>query len=216
MELIVGWFSSINVEWQVLIVSTAMGLTVWISRLSFKALRSRRTHAGPSFVDQAAIDLAGAGDFEGLMSEALRLIIDATGTDYNQVFLVSTSEFSKQLLCSARAVPSHKQDYSVVAFSGLLGIAISSGRTINVPDVRKRIGYLQAVLETRSELVVPIKIEGRVVGVINSESERVNHYDASVTLAIERVAAALGANLNRVGWHESHSATATKSRLAPG
>lgn len=149
--------------------------------------------------------LEKAADLQSLLEAALQVTISATGTDYNQIFLVSTQSHSKQLVCVARRVASGKQDYRIAAFSGLLGKSVESGRVVSVPDTRERINYMQAVLETRSELVVPIKIEGRIVGLINSESETVGHYGNDHEKVLLRLAKAIGANLHRVGWHENMS-----------
>lgn len=147
--------------------------------------------------------LASAADIETLLDDALSIVTKATGTDYNQIFLVSTERHSKHLVCVARHVAPGKQDYRIAAFDGLLGKAIESGRVVNVPDVTKRTGYMNAVVETRSELVVPITIEGKVVGVINSESERYRHFSPERQATVLKTARALGNNLHRVGWSES-------------
>lgn len=147
--------------------------------------------------------LGMAADLQSLLETALDITSSSMETDYNQIFLVSTQSHSKQLVCVARRVAKGKQDYRIAAFSGLLGKSVESGRAINVPDTRERVNYMQAVLETRSELVVPIKIEGRIVGLMNSESEIVGHYQANHEKVLFRVADSVGANLHRVGWHES-------------
>jgi L-methionine (R)-S-oxide reductase len=53
---------------------------------------------------------------------------------------------------------------------GICGAAASSGETLVVDDVNADPRYLACSLETRSEIVVPIKREGRVLGEIDIDS----------------------------------------------
>ncbi len=53
---------------------------------------------------------------------------------------------------------------------GICGAAASSGRTIVVDDVRSDPRYLACSIETRSEIVVPIFVKGRVVGELDIDS----------------------------------------------
>jgi L-methionine (R)-S-oxide reductase len=53
---------------------------------------------------------------------------------------------------------------------GICGAAASSGKTIVVDDVRKDSRYLACSLETKSEIVVPIFVRGRVVGELDIDS----------------------------------------------
>jgi L-methionine (R)-S-oxide reductase len=53
---------------------------------------------------------------------------------------------------------------------GICGAAASSGKTIVVDDVSKDPRYLACSLETKSEIVVPIFIKGRVAGELDIDS----------------------------------------------
>lgn len=53
---------------------------------------------------------------------------------------------------------------------GICGAAASSGRTIIVDDVSKDPRYLACSLETKSEIVVPIFVHGKVVGELDIDS----------------------------------------------
>lgn len=60
---------------------------------------------------------------------------------------------------------------------GICGAAASSGRTIIVDDVSKDPRYLACSLETKSEIVVPIFVHGKVVGELDIDS----HFPAAFT-----------------------------------
>jgi L-methionine (R)-S-oxide reductase len=53
---------------------------------------------------------------------------------------------------------------------GICGAAASSGQTVVVDDVNKDPRYLACSLETKSEIVVPIFVHGRVVGELDIDS----------------------------------------------
>jgi len=53
---------------------------------------------------------------------------------------------------------------------GICGAAASSGETVVVDDVRRDPRYLACSLETKSEIVVPIFVHGRVVGELDIDS----------------------------------------------
>lgn len=55
---------------------------------------------------------------------------------------------------------------------GICGAAASSGETLIVDDVSADSRYLACSLETRSEIVVPIKRDGKVLGEIDIDSDR--------------------------------------------
>jgi L-methionine (R)-S-oxide reductase len=58
---------------------------------------------------------------------------------------------------------------------GICGAAASSGKTIVVDDVSKDPRYLACSLETRSEIVVPIFVNGEVAGELDIDS----HFSAA-------------------------------------
>lgn len=61
---------------------------------------------------------------------------------------------------------------------GICGAAASSGRTVVVDDVNSDPRYLACSLETKSEIVVPVFVRGKVVGELDIDS----HFAAAFTL----------------------------------
>jgi len=60
---------------------------------------------------------------------------------------------------------------------GICGAAASSGQTVVVDDVSKDTRYLACSLETKSEIVVPIFVDGEVAGELDIDS----HFPAAFT-----------------------------------
>lgn len=151
-------------------------------------------------------ELQQARSFEELLTLTVRLLEKETLTDYNQIFLTSVSAYGQHLIAVADVISGFKQRYRVAALGGILGRCFQTGEVANVGDVRTRPGYFQAVPATRSELVVPIRSQKAVVGVLNSESEERDHYTAQRQTSAVAIADALGASLPEFGWSPGRAA----------
>jgi GAF domain-containing protein len=68
--------------------------------------------------------------------------------------------------------------FDVAVGQGLIGEVAASGERIVAADVRKEPRYrlVASLSETRSEVVIPLKLEGRVLGVLDVQSDRVNGF----------------------------------------
>jgi L-methionine (R)-S-oxide reductase len=71
---------------------------------------------------------------------------------------------------------------------GICGAAAASGRTEIVDDVGSDERYLACFSSTRSEIVVPISFEGRVVGEIDVDSDAPAAFTDEDRVLLERVA----------------------------
>jgi len=62
---------------------------------------------------------------------------------------------------------------------GVTGWVAQRGQPLRVPDVKADRRYVPARQSVRSELAVPLEIEGQVMGVLNVDSDRVNAFSAA-------------------------------------
>ena len=78
---------------------------------------------------------------------------------------------------------------------GIVGEAAASKQTVLVDDVRTMKNYIAANESVRSELAVPLIVKGRVIGVIDIESEQVGYFQEEqrrlLELTASRVAVAI-------------------------
>ena len=72
---------------------------------------------------------------------------------------------------------------------GVCGTALAQARTQLVPDVHAFPGHIACDGASRSELVVPLRIDGRVVGVIDLDSPTPARFTEIERDLIERIAA---------------------------
>ena len=79
---------------------------------------------------------------------------------------------------------------------GICGAAAQSGRTEIVDDVSQDDRYLACFLSTRSEIVVPIKKDGRIIGEIDVDSDAPHAFDKEDAAFLEKVASLLVQHLS--------------------
>jgi putative methionine-R-sulfoxide reductase with GAF domain len=82
---------------------------------------------------------------------------------------------------------------------GICGAAAASGQTEVVDDVNADPRYLACFPSTRSEIVVPISYEGRVVGEIDIDSDQPAAFGTEDRTFLERVALLISPHC-LVGW----------------
>lgn len=64
---------------------------------------------------------------------------------------------------------------------GITGCAVLEKRPLYVPDVSKDPRYIPSASKTRSELAVPLMVRDEVVGVLDCQSENLDHFSAEMT-----------------------------------
>lgn len=117
---------------------------------------------------------------------------------YYYVAIFTLRENSSSLRFRASAMPKgsrkgrrrKKVAWEVELGQGLVGQAAAGGERILVPDVQQdtRYRFIDALPETRSEVVIPLKIEGRVLGVLDVQSDQVGAFHPNDLLVLEALA----------------------------
>jgi L-methionine (R)-S-oxide reductase len=78
---------------------------------------------------------------------------------------------------------------------GICGAAASSGQTVVVDDVSKDPRYLACSLETKSEIVVPVFVHGKVVGELDIDSHFPAAFNAEHKDLVQHCAMLVGKKL---------------------
>jgi GAF domain-containing protein len=82
---------------------------------------------------------------------------------------------------------------------GICGAAASEKQTIVVDEVGSDERYLACSLETRSEIVVPIMVDGRVVGELDIDSDRPAAFSGEDRRLLEEIASLVAARVAHLG-----------------
>jgi L-methionine (R)-S-oxide reductase len=97
------------------------------------------------------------------------------------------------LRLAAWSGPQATEHETIPVSEGICGKAARENRTVVVDDVRAAPEYLACFIETRSEIVVPIRSGGAVVGEIDIDGNEVKAFDASDDRFLSAVALRVGA-----------------------
>lgn len=87
--------------------------------------------------------------------------------------------------------------------AGIIGLARRQRRGVLIAQVEDHPDYLEARPSTQSEMAVPISSAGRVVGVINLESDRAGFYTERDLRIAELIAAHVGSAIANARLHKS-------------
>ena len=79
---------------------------------------------------------------------------------------------------------------------GVCGAAVAEGRTQLVPDVHQFPGHIACDSASNSEIVVPIRVGGEIVGVLDLDSPRIGRFTEEDQAGLEEFARILAAE----GW----------------
>jgi GAF domain-containing protein len=85
----------------------------------------------------------------------------------------------------------------IALHQGICGAAASSGKTVVVDDVKKDPRYLACSLETKSEIVVPIFVHGKVAGELDIDSHFLAAFGDEDRELVEYCAQLVGKRLER-------------------
>ena len=81
---------------------------------------------------------------------------------------------------------------------GMTGKAVLLGKTIRSGDISKDPEYIEIASDIRSELCVPIRVNERIIGVLNVESRKENAFEESDERILNTIAGGLGTALEKL------------------
>ena len=89
-----------------------------------------------------------------------------------------------------------RQGYPVT--QGITGQVVLLGKTIRIGKVSKKAGYIEIASGIHSELCVPIRVNERIIGVLNVESRKENEFDEGDERFLNTIAGGLGTALEKL------------------
>lgn len=129
-------------------------------------------------IRRQALQLSSESGSADKLMEKITTLLNAQMLKYNWVgfYMLDSSSNPPDLVLGhyKGAMTPHTR---IPLHQGICGAAASSGKTVVVDDVHKDARYLACSLETKSEIVVPIFVNGKVVGELDIDS----HFPAAFT-----------------------------------
>jgi L-methionine (R)-S-oxide reductase len=135
----------------------------------------------------AAVDrlINRGGDADALLRAVVDLLHDRFDHySWVGIYLVEGDE----LVLGPWKGPQATEHVRIPVGQGICGAAAASGRTEVVDDVNADSRYLACFVSTRSEIVVPVSYEGRVVAEIDIDSDEPAAFGDDDRAFLERVA----------------------------
>ena len=119
-----------------------------------------------------------------------------------------------------------ESDPMLMLGKGITGAVIDTGREAIIPDVRKDDRYVIGRTLTRSEIAVPIIMDGRAIGAFNVESDHLNAFGEKELEALRFFADAAAISIEKAMLHRNlldkqhmdsqmKTASAIQARLIP-
>jgi L-methionine (R)-S-oxide reductase len=152
-----------------------------------------------------------AANAEDALEEVVEALHQARGYFWIGIYLAAGDKVIRQ--CFRGPVPCC---HSFVIGVSNVGTTAQSGNLKVIPAVSADPTYHMCFPETKSEIVLPIKIASRILGVIDVESDRLNAFSNQERILLEQVAEMLarylttnqGKLLSRKVREKSHTAEA--------
>ena len=173
-------------------LSTQIASAIENARL-FQAERERSAQLAT--VARVAESIASTLEPDEVLRKTVDLIIEAFGYYWASIMLLE--EETGALVYQAGAggfAGETPTDFRQEIREGMIGWVAHSGETLLSNDVRTEPRYIKAYLtRTRSELDVPLKYHGRVIGVLDLQSEELNAFNQHDVMAMEALAGPVAA-----------------------
>ncbi len=152
---------------------------------------------------QLAQELAAAADAAASVEELMTLIVRRLQeclSYYNWVgfyMIEKSTNGGEPMLVLGPYVGAPTPHTRIPLDQGICGAAASSGRTVIVDDVNADPRYLACSLETKSEIVAPIRVNGEVVGELDIDSHTAAAFQADNRQLVEHCARLVGLYLEK-------------------
>jgi sigma-B regulation protein RsbU (phosphoserine phosphatase) len=134
-------------------------------------------------------------DLDRLLANVAEIVKEVVPFDLFAILLYSEKRAGLRIVHSIGHREEVIKSLVIPLGEGITGLAASRRQPVLVPDVRKEPAYLNALDAVRSELAVPMLARGKLVGVIDLQSTRLNAYNqqdrALVMLIASRVAVSI-------------------------
>ncbi|MEJ2710961.1 MAG: GAF domain-containing protein [Anaerolineales bacterium] len=97
---------------------------------------------------------------------------------------------------------------------GLTGWVAATGKHLLVPDVSKDLRFVRMEgSECRSELTIPISVKGKVIGVLDAQSDHLNAFDDTDVVVLQTLAHQAGAAIENVRLFAEEQRSAEQFRV---
>jgi L-methionine (R)-S-oxide reductase len=139
---------------------------------------------------------ATAASLESLQQEIVRSISqNLPGYDWTGFYMLDESDPETLVLGPFVGAPT--EHIRIPVTQGICGAAVAGGETVIVDDVMSDPRYLSCSIETKSEIVVPIYVNGKIIGEIDIDSHQPGAFGPADRVFLEETARVIGTFMER-------------------
>ncbi len=135
-------------------------------------------------------------DLDRILSNVAEIVKEVVPYDLFAILLYSEKLAGLRILHSIGHREEVVKSLVIPLGEGVTGLAASRRQPVLVPDVRKDPAYLNALDAVRSELSVPMVARGKLVGVIDLQSTRLNAYSEQDRALVMLIASRVGVSID--------------------
>lgn len=135
------------------------------------------------------------------LERILEQALDLTGASSGSVVLVNPTTGLLEIQASKGLSPRGARRQLKLG-EGITGWVAQTGQPARVADVRTDARYVEVRRRVRSELAVPLEVQGGVRGVLNVDADRPNAFDAADQELIEELAAQAAVAIHHTWLYE--------------
>jgi len=151
-------------------------------------------------------------DFDEVLTRTIETLHRTLGIDY-LAFVLPDERDGLKMHPSLIGYPSSLKELRITLDGSVSGQVYQNGKPRIIPDVREVPYYFEGTSEIRSELAVPVKVAGRVVAVLNVESDEVGAFGEESLHLFSAIAAQLGVVLENARLFEETNRRLAETRL---
>lgn len=159
-------------------------------------------------------------DMDSVLTRTVELVQSSFDYHHVGVFILDPEQNDLQMRARAgRYVNLFAPDHNLELGEGIVGAAVELNETILVPDVSKDARYINRypdVVNSRSELAIPIHVGGRVLGVLDIQSDRVNAFDEHDSIVMETLVDQIAASIEHARLYGEIQRELEERRKAEG
>ncbi|RLC81977.1 MAG: hypothetical protein DRI61_03125 [Chloroflexi bacterium] len=163
---------------------TVVKETVYFSLVFHDVTESR-------IIEELDREITSTLDYEKVVKLTLERAMELTGAEAGVINRL-TPDGKGLLVVAYKGYPEEViEPYKTTPWDtgkGVIGKVVKTGKPVLASDVRKEPAYVEVIGETRSEMAIPLKVQDRVIGVLNLESTRLGGFTEEHLRLVEKLA----------------------------
>ncbi|MFH2103032.1 MAG: GAF domain-containing protein [Chloroflexota bacterium] len=167
---------------------------------------AQQRHAAQlKIISEVGRTIASILDQQELLRQVVTILAESFGYHYANILLVDTATGEIVLKAQAGQVGMALEGYRLkIGENGITGWVAGSGQPLLVNDVARGPHYkfVEALKDTRSELAVPILVKGKMVGVLDVQSIKLNAFDEEDLFTLQALAEQTAVALDNAQLYE--------------